>query len=174
MKEKRYVGIDPSTKTGLVVLDKDGNVVFADEIKSKIKDDPERMLDLMKKLDKHVQPIDAVVIENFSFGSVGRGVSIQYGIGWAYRFLMFERSIPYVEIAPTSSKKFATGNGRANKLDIIQAAKDKYGFVTKSDNVADAFFMAHIARAMDNKEVFDQLTNYQKEVVLLLLKKGKS
>lgn len=171
--EKVYVGIDPSTKTGLVVIDKEGNVLQAGELRSEYKDDPRRMLDLAKKLRKHLTKYSVVCIENWSYNSSGRGVSVQYGIGWAFRFVLFEQSIPYAEIAPTSAKKFATGSGRANKQDIINAAEDKFGFATKSDNVADAFFMAHIARAMDNKEVFDSLTNYQKEVVLTLLKKEK-
>ena len=32
--EKVYVGIDPSTKTGLVVIDKEGNVLQAGELRS--------------------------------------------------------------------------------------------------------------------------------------------
>lgn len=35
-------------------------------------------------------------------------------------------------------KKWATGNGRADKAMMIQACRDKYNFETEDDNVADA------------------------------------
>lgn len=38
-------------------------------------------------------------------------------------------------------KKFAAGNGRATKLDMIKAAESKYNFHAKNDDEADAFWL---------------------------------
>ena len=37
-------------------------------------------------------------------------------------------------------KKFATGNGRASKIDMINACVSKYGYRPVTDDEADAFF----------------------------------
>ena len=45
----------------------------------------------------------------------------------------------YVNV--TTLKKFATGNGKANKLDMIKAAKERYNFCAKNDDECDAFWL---------------------------------
>lgn len=38
-------------------------------------------------------------------------------------------------------KKFATGNGRATKVDMINACVAKYGYRPRTDDEADAFWI---------------------------------
>lgn len=38
-------------------------------------------------------------------------------------------------------KKFATGNGRATKIDMINACVEKYGYRPRTDDEADAFWI---------------------------------
>lgn len=55
-----------------------------------------------------------------------------------------ELSLPepyYVNVA--TLKKWATGNGRAKKPEMIQACIDKYNFEPDDDNVADACHLFH-------------------------------
>ena len=40
-----------------------------------------------------------------------------------------------------SIKKYATGNGRATKLDMIDACVEKYGYRPRTDDEADAFWV---------------------------------
>lgn len=40
-----------------------------------------------------------------------------------------------------SLKKFATGNGKASKVEMIKAAESKYNFHAKNDDEADAFWI---------------------------------
>lgn len=40
-----------------------------------------------------------------------------------------------------SIKKYATGNGRATKLDMINACVEKYGYRPRTDDEADAFWV---------------------------------
>ncbi|MBF0648608.1 hypothetical protein IR083_07235 [Dysgonomonas sp. GY75] len=55
-----------------------------------------------------------------------------------------ELSLPdpyYVNVA--TLKKWATGNGRASKQEMMQACTDKYGFIPPDDNVSDACHLYH-------------------------------
>ena len=50
-----------------------------------------------------------------------------------------ETDIPEPEfINPAALKKWATGNGRATKEEMIAACKNRYGIVPVDDNAADA------------------------------------
>lgn len=55
-----------------------------------------------------------------------------------------ELDIPEPEfINPAALKKWATGNGRATKEDMIAACKSRYGIVPVDDNAADACHLFH-------------------------------
>lgn len=159
---RNYIGIDPSTKTGLVKLDKKGNILCQVEITSKTKDDPERFIDITEQALSEIGTSDKVLIEGFSYGSKGRGVSTQYGIGWAIRSALFSKGIEYVEVAPGGLKKFATGKGNTSKDNMILPIFKRWKFEHDSDNVRDAYVLAQIGRALDGLET---TTKYQKEVL---------
>jgi crossover junction endodeoxyribonuclease RuvC len=112
----RYVGIDPSSKTGLVIIDKQGNIINTQDVTTKVKEDPQRFSDIAEKIIDELQPNDLIAIEGFSYGSKGKGVSFQYGLGWIIRHLLLERGYEYTEVPPTSVKKFATGKGTPRKM----------------------------------------------------------
>lgn len=55
-----------------------------------------------------------------------------------------ELSLPEPEFVNVASlKKWATGNGKAGKTDMIQACIDKYGYTPIDDNAADACHLFH-------------------------------
>lgn len=146
-----YIGIDPSTKTGIVILNKNGEVMHKEEIASNEKDDLDRFDEIAQKVKSLVNKTDKVTIEGFSYGSRGRGVSTQYGIGWILRYVLYYAGVDFIEIPPTTLKKFATGKGNAKKEDMILPIYKRYGFEDKSDNVRDAYVLAQIARALDGQ-----------------------
>lgn len=158
----RYVGIDPSTKCGLVIIDDDGIIIEQKEIKPNVQDDPQRFMDIARQIINTLHYHDVICIEGFSYGSKGAGVSIQYGIGWLIRSELIRNGYQYYEVAPSGVKKFATGKGNVNKDNMVLPIFKKWGFEHKSDNVRDAYVMAQIAKALDGKE---ELTEYQKEVI---------
>lgn len=160
-----YIGIDPSTKTGLVKLDRNGESLYLKEITTKIKRDPERFIDITEQILEQISKGDKVVIEGFSYGSKGRGVSTQYGIGWTIRTALFHKGINYVEVSPGGLKKFATGKGNTSKDNMILPIFKRWGFEHDSDNVRDAYVLAQIGRAIDGKE---KTTNYQNDVLKAL------
>jgi crossover junction endodeoxyribonuclease RuvC len=158
----RYVGIDPSTKTGLAIIDKQGNVINTQDVTTKVKEDPQRFSDIAEKIMDELEPNDVITIEGFSYGSKGKGVSFQYGLGWIIRHTLLERGYKYTEVPPTSVKKFATGKGNTKKDEMVLPIFKKWGFEHTSDNVRDAFVLAQMA-----KGIYDStnLTEYQKEAL---------
>lgn len=173
----RFVGIDPSTKTGFVALDKDGQVSRAKEIQGIGKKDPIRMITLIDDIMQHVQKDDFIVIEGFGFASQQ---AIQSGgIGWGVRMALARRGYKYIEVAPNALKKFVgasgwkgeTGNktrlkGKEKKLEVMNAVSEHFDFIHKSDNVVDAYVLAQIARSLKTRKVSHE---YQKEVLVTVI-----
>lgn len=158
----RYVGIDPSTKTGFVALDEGGNVLRAKELIGVGNEDPKRMASLIGEVMSFVKPDDIICIEGFGFSSQQ---AIQLGgIGWGIRIALFRRGISYTEVSPAAVKKFATGKGNAKKDEMVLPIYRKWGFEHSSDNVRDAFVLAHIARAL-SPNVEMRVTKEQLEVL---------
>lgn len=158
---KRYVGIDPSTKCGLVIL-KDGEVHTALEIKTKVEKDPQRFMDLAVQIRKHILDTDIICIEGFSYGSKGRGVSTQYGIGWLIRVELLKIGYSYNDVPPTSLKKFASGKGNTKKDELVLPIYKRWGFESNSDNIRDAYVLAQIAQSL-HEDI--ELTAFQKEAL---------
>jgi crossover junction endodeoxyribonuclease RuvC len=158
----RYVGIDPSTKTGMVMLGETGCLIYRSEIRPKVTKDPERFIDLANQILLNLCEGDVICIEGFSYGSRGAGVSTQYGIGWLIRSELIRNGYTYHEVSPSSVKKFATGKGNTKKDEMVLPIYKKWGFEHSSDNVRDAYVLAQIARALHKKE---GLTAYQLDVM---------
>jgi crossover junction endodeoxyribonuclease RuvC len=164
-KWMRYVGIDPSTKTGLVVIDREQKKMFCHEIKTSVKGDPQRFMDITNRVIRYLDPNDFIVIEGFSYGSKGNAVSIQYGIGWLIRSELIRNGMRYTEVSPGALKKFASGKGNTKKEDLVLPLFKRWGFEHPSDNVRDAFVLAKISEAMNLSEVRTDLAAFQKDVL---------
>ena len=166
----RYVGLDLSTKTGLVILDESSQVIKAEEITTKEKNDPQRMIILTEKIMSNLKDDDIIAIEGFSYGSRGRGISFQFGYGYAVRSALFEASKPYLIVTPSQVKKYATGKGNSPKDNMILPIFKKWGFEHESDNVRDAYVLARIAFDLKSDKK-TKLKGYQKGIIDDLLKK---
>ncbi|MED4163559.1 hypothetical protein [Halalkalibacterium halodurans] len=174
----RFVGIDPSTKTGFVALDSDGNVLRAKEITGVGDKDPKRMRTMIVDIVQHIQKGDAISIEGFGYASqqaVQNG-----GIGWGIRMALEGRSYQYTEVAPNALKKFVNVTGwtgepgnkkrlssREKKTAVMRAVADHFGFTHKSDNVVDAYVLAQISRCIALN--LSDLEPYQQEVIETIL-----
>lgn len=157
----RFVGIDPSTKTGLVILE-DNKVHTAIEVTSKEKRDPHRFMDIAKTVMKYITDHDVICIEGFSYSSRGAAVSVQYGIGWILRSELIKAGLNYYDVPPSSVKKFATGRGNVKKDEMVLPIYKRWGFEHSSDNVRDAFVLAQMARALNGQA---ELTKFQEEAL---------
>ncbi|CDN44868.1 hypothetical protein [Paenibacillus sp. P22] len=160
----RYVGIDPSTKTGLVVLDEDGEIweereVTEDSLNGQTPT-PQAMLKLVGKIMALVEPGDRVAIEGFGFAS--QHGFLLGGIGWAIRMQLTLRGIAYTEVAPSALKKYSGASGNCAKEELAVEVYARWGFRSKSNNITDAYVLAHIARALHEPV---RLIKRQEEVI---------
>lgn len=100
--------------------------------------------------------VEAVCIEGISFGSVGSAALIDLsGLNYMVRLMALENDIKHIYIvSPTQNKKFATGNGSAEKDVMISAwlkLQKHMNEVTsyiKSDDIADAYFLARYGASL--------------------------
>jgi len=170
----RYVGIDPSTKTGIVILDRNGERIDSMEIRSK-ELGAARMVDIIDQVIEQLEFGDKVAIEGFSYGSTGRSVDLQYGIGWGIRTSLYKDNIDYIEVAPAAVKKFASGKGNTKKDELAVHIYKRWGFEDKSDNIRDAFLLAQIARVAHLKDLPGiDLAAYQRDVLKAILEPPKA
>lgn len=171
---KRYVGIDPSTKTGLSILYNkhsefyDGHTEgFVEEITTSKTTDIERFEDIAIQILNHLEHDDVICIEGFSYGSKGQGVSIQYGLGWIIRYMLHNEGFEVIEVPPTSVKKFATGKGNISKDNMVLPIYKHWGFESDSDNIRDAYVLSKMAEGIHETV---ELTKYQLDVLRKIVK----
>lgn len=182
----RFVGIDPSTKTGFVVIDEHGQVLREKEITGIGTVDPKRMRTMIIDLMDHIQKDDIIAIEGFGFASqqaVQNG-----GIGWGIRMALDGRKMNYIEVAPNAVKKYVnvsgwvgeTGSkkrltGPEKKKAVKNAVIGHFNYTHKSDNVIDAYILAQIALSHFVVQETDsiQIMNYQAEVIDTILNPPK-
>ncbi len=169
----RYIGLDPSTRTGFVALDEDGQVIKQLELKGQGNKDPYRMITLIDEIIYHIHKDDFVVVEGFGFAS--QQAVLNGGIGWSIRMALARRGIEYVEVAPNALKKYVgvsgwegeAGNkkrlqGVEKKKAVMNAVESHFGFKNSNDNINDAYVLAQIGRALKLRKVQHL---YQKEVL---------
>lgn len=181
----RFIGIDPSTKTGFVALDESGQIVRAKELTGVGSEDPRRMITLIDEIMTHVKPGDLICIEGFPFNT--QRAMFAGGLHHGIRNELFKRKVPYYEVAPNAVKKFVnvTGwigekgskerlTGPQKKKAVMKAAYEHYGFENKSDNIVDAFILAQISMKIHWwSEVSRAIPKYQFEVIQSILQPSK-
>ena len=164
---KRYVGIDPSSKTGFVALNGAGEVLKAKELTGIGSVDPKRIVSLVDEVIEHLQPGDIIGIEGYAYGAVGKGVSFQFELGGMLREWLYRKKADYTIITPTQLKKFSTGKGNTPKDAMSVPIYKRWGFESKSNNITDAFILAEIVRCLHTDKLERELllTDYQIKVL---------
>jgi Holliday junction resolvasome RuvABC endonuclease subunit len=61
--------------------------------------------------------------------------------------LCIEKGVEITAYSAGEIKKFATGKGNANKAQMVQAAKEKYGYIGDSDDESDAIHLYYLTDA---------------------------
>jgi Holliday junction resolvasome RuvABC endonuclease subunit len=88
-------------------------------------------------------------MEGVSYGSRGSAALVDLaGLNFAIRMTLSGKNIQYNILAPTSIKKFAVGNGSAEKDVMIASWKKLDKNISsietiKVDDLADSYFIAH-------------------------------
>jgi len=165
----RFIGLDLSTKTGFVALDSDGNVLEAREITTELTGTP-RMVELSHAIWGAIDTGDEIALEGFSYGSKGRGVDFQYGLGWIVRSKLYEWGYEGVEVAPTQVKQFTGAKGNAKKSSVMIEAFKRWGFQHESDNVVDAYVLAQMCRLY---HIGGDMPKFQQDILEKVRKLGE-
>jgi len=177
MEYVKVLGLDVSTKTGWshhygcvnATMPEIGFCRLAGEIEFKKLAGMERVLafsDWLHGRLEHYAP-DLVVFEGY--GGPVYTLRTLMEIGTALRMMCHIMKVKYVEVQPSSLKKFATGKGGAKKEEIMLAVYKRWGFEAQTNNEADAFVLAKIGTALlgDVKG----LTEFQLETLEMMKKK---
>lgn len=89
---------------------------------------------------------ELVVVEGYALHGPGRIALVRLGeLGGALRLLAWERLLHVVEVAPDALKLVATGSGRADKTQIVDAAREA-GASPRNHDEADAWWLHEIGR----------------------------
>ena len=103
---------------------------------------------IIKDIIQNYEP-DLIQMEGISYGSRGSAALADLaGLNFAIRMTLLREDIQFNILAPTTVKKFAVGNGAAEKDVMIASCKklDKHiKDITdiKVDDLADSYFIAH-------------------------------
>jgi len=129
-----YLGIDQSlTATGLTIYDgKDFIYKIIKTEKTKGTKCPtidytRRLLIIKKEIKKALDDFNIIfaAMEGMSFGSRGSTIYDLGGLSHIIRELFIEEGIGFIVIPPKTLKKYWSGSGNANKIDMVKVAEDK-------------------------------------------------
>jgi len=171
-------GFDLSlTGTGVIVLEND-KIVKQHLIKSKPtpdgtpKDEVLRILKIVDEIEKIVgifKP-EVAVIEGLAFMVRNATALVQLSaLNYMIRSMLITYDTPFVIVAPTSLKKFVTGNGGAKKDVMLIETFKRWGVTLLDDNICDSFGLAQIGLALKGG-VCKKIGQKQEEVLSLLKK----
>lgn len=133
---------------------------------------------LTERLNPHAQHI---AMEGYAAGSkFGREQAGELGATvkrrlWSYYIDMGKVGYPTI-VAPTQVKKWITGKGAGvDKNVVIKEVYKRYGVDFDDDNLADAFVLAQIAKAVSEYQLYGVIPElaYQHEIVKALFEKGR-
>lgn len=143
----RVFGIDPSTHTGVVVADKTG-ILFAEEIEfKKLIGFPRAsaIVGRVMEIKEQWKP-DFAMIESIIVGHASSAIPV-IQIATIIRYFLWQEDFPFHEIAPSHLKKYACGVGNAKKEQVMMMVLKKWGYESKTNNIADAVVLAKMGLA---------------------------
>lgn len=105
----------------------------------------------------------------FNVKGNGRVLVEMYGI---IKLFCFKRAIPFVPVAQTSLKKYATGGGKAEKSDMRLQLYKEFG-LDYSEDEADAYWLAHLGWSIRyaSRNIKGSLDRVRKDIAEMLRKK---
>lgn len=116
----------------------------------------ERLVEISTRITNHAinsRPI-AVIIEGYSFGSKFSRAHSLGELGGVVKADLHRAGFHIVEIPPKCRAKFATGNGNANKQDVLASLKEQFPmrfYDGYGDDECDAWVLEQMAYAKLNE-----------------------
>ena len=88
---------------------------------------------------------EVVAVEGLAFGARGQAMLDLAGLGWVVRLALAEAGVRFVDIPPSTLKKFATGKGNAAKPEMLAAAIRRLGYEGHQADEVDALWLLQAA-----------------------------
>lgn len=105
-----------------------------------------RLRELLRQAHDEVG-FDVLAAEDASFGSRNPKTQASHNeLRGIISLVAAECQVPLLLFHPTTIKKFATGDGRADKSQMVRACKTHFGIEATDDNEADAIFVLLLAQ----------------------------
>lgn len=136
----RVIGIDPSlTATGLAHVD--GSLeVFGG--KAELGDQRLHVIHDRIRMTCAIDHPELAVIEDLPKHAQGAGLTGM--VQGAVRLALLDAGVPYVLVVASTLKKYATGDGRADKSDLRMELYQRAGINERNDNKVDAYWLRHM------------------------------
>jgi len=138
----RVIGIDPGMMTGWAVLDGDNLSSGVWDLKA---DGAAPLWTLGRRLHNSLvlyKPELVCYEEPVARGMAARSLNRQLGV---IIYICEQNLVPHYPVNPGTLKKHATGSGRADKLDMAEAAALRE-WVVDDHNAVDALWLADYGR----------------------------
>lgn len=91
----------------------------------------------------HIKPKDLpIIIEGYAMGSHTGKIFDRAELGGIIRYKLHMLGYTVTDCPPKTLKKFASGNGNADKKAMMKAVKDRWHIDFKNNNLADAYCLA--------------------------------
>lgn len=145
------IGIDPSlTRTGLarITVHDHGHLIETNVIASTgskgddLATRAERLASIHQQVAAYATAADLVVIEGPALNMSNPGTWDRAGVWWMVVDHLHAHEVPVAVCPPSTLKKLATGNGRAQKPDMRVAWLQRAGEDVADDNECDAAWLA--------------------------------
>lgn len=166
-----FVGVDQAQRvTGLCVLRPDGGVELSElRVKSRGPDRIAEYRDRLMAFLSEAGPVRMAALEGGAYNASGRVFQLG-GVSAVTQLCFWDLGIPFLEPTPQHLKAFVTGRYDADK-EAVQHAVEKTIGRRVTDNEADAWGLAAMARAFVTREV---RTRLQARLILRLEELGRS
>jgi Holliday junction resolvasome RuvABC endonuclease subunit len=89
---------------------------------------------------------DLCAIEGYAFARNVDSYTRLVECGTVIRQVLYRRKLPWIEVSPTTLKKWVTGKGNAKKEDMAVSVKEKWDYKSPSHDIVDAYALARLAQ----------------------------
>lgn len=149
----KILALDCATKTGWCLLDENGKIIESGvQSFEKRRGESNGLVFLRfrnwlgKLIEFRPDGIGLLVYERAHMRG-GAATELCVGLQTRVQEVAAERSIESLPVPSTTLKKWATGSGNANKVDMMIASKKYLGRPPEDDNEADAVLLAQYAHS---------------------------
>lgn len=97
----------------------------------------------------HEEP-DLVLMEDLPRNAMHAGITGM--VQGVIREVLQHHIVPYALVVPSTLKKAATGDGRADKKKMLEFYTKATGLVNKDDNQVDAYWLRQVGLALTGQE----------------------